>query len=672
MSIYEIYTEEQVEELLSNYLIDSWSYSKVSQFARNEKAFEKQYIYREADRSSASAASGQAYHRALEIFFYELKSGKVIDIIDLQQIAFLFIEGIDANRWKIQKTTPTVEECKQKAISDVSKLLTNFMSEIQVYTDEIKGIIATEHRIDTWVTVNGVDIPLPLHCIIDLVVTSREEKTIIIDHKSRAAFTDEKTMQYSIGKQAITYVLAYESENPGKTVDEVWFIENKISKNKDGSRQIIPFKVKMDSDTRRIYEALLYENLSRMIKAVSDPDYTYMINDDDNFTDRNELYDFWIKTMMAEVEDFQIPESKKPAIRARLRKIRDAGIKSVSPSVIKKFKTYTEQFIPYDYSNKNMTDEQKIEHSLRTFGIPVRVAHILPGYSSISYLLEISAGTPISGISRYRLDLANALDVSNIRIGKELTVFEEKAYLQVEVSRKASEILKWDATRLSGHKIPIGIDNFNKVIYWDLDNHSTPHMLVCGATGSGKSVCLKSTIEYAIAAGVRNIYVLDPKYEFTKYRAKGVEVINEIEEIETQIELLVLEMQERVKLGVSDKKTLVIFDEFADAVANSRKGKELKNSGSKSLEENMRILLQKGRSSGFRIIAATQRASTKVITGDAKVNYPVQICFRVPKEIDSMVVIDESGAESLNGYGDGLIKSPEYFGVVRFQGFYKD
>jgi DNA segregation ATPase FtsK/SpoIIIE-like protein len=91
----------------------------------------------------------------------------------------------------------------------------------------------------------------------------------------------------------------------------------------------------------------------------------------------------------------------------------------------------------------------------------------------------------------------------------------------------------------------------------------------------------------------------------------------------------------------------------------------------KSLEENLKILLQKGRSCGFRIMAATQRASVKVITGDAKVNFPVQICFRVPKEADSRVVIDESGAEALSGRGDGLMKSPEYTDVVRFQSFYK-
>jgi DNA segregation ATPase FtsK/SpoIIIE-like protein len=90
----------------------------------------------------------------------------------------------------------------------------------------------------------------------------------------------------------------------------------------------------------------------------------------------------------------------------------------------------------------------------------------------------------------------------------------------------------------------------------------------------------------------------------------------------------------------------------------------------KSLEENLKMLLQKGRSLGYRIVAATQRASTKVITGDAKVNFPVQICFRVPKAVDSKVVLDEEGAEVLSGKGDGLLKSPEYFGVVRFQGFF--
>ena len=105
---------------------------------------------------------------------------------------------------------------------------------------------------------------------------------------------------------------------------------------------------------------------------------------------------------------------------------------------------------------------------------------------------------------------------------------------------------------------------------------------------------------------------------------------------------------------------------------NGRPKKEWVVTGrEKSLEENLKMLLQKGRSLGYRILAATQRASAKVITGDAKVNFPCLCCFRVPKALDSKVVIDEDGAQALAGGGDGLFKSPEYMDrLVRFQGFF--
>ena len=255
---------------------------------------------------------------------------------------------------------------------------------------------------------------------------------------------------------------------------------------------------------------------------------------------------------------------------------------------------------------------------------------------------------------------------------------------------------------LTGRKIPIGKDNYDQVIYWDLDNHSTPHALVCGSTGSGKSVSMHSTLNYVLETDVDEIYIFDPKSEFTKFHDHvRVYVYDDILEIEEQMALLVKEMQASVKSG-RKKMTVVLFDEFADALDNSRKGKELdvkeevvvghyaprKNefglleAGApklklqtvgqlKSLEENLKILAQEGRSLGYRIMAGTQRASVKVINGDIKVNFPVQICYRVPKQADSLVVLDEPGAESLAGYGDGLIKSPDYPLTTRFQAFYK-
>jgi DNA segregation ATPase FtsK/SpoIIIE-like protein len=328
-----------------------------------------------------------------------------------------------------------------------------------------------------------------------------------------------------------------------------------------------------------------------------------------------------------------------------------------------------------------MNQEQKIEHALRTFGIQVQVAHKFFGYSSNTFLLETGAGVKVGSIYSHRLDIANALDVANVRIAPELKVYEGKSYVSIDFAKKREGSLYFNPADLVGLRIPLGKDNFNNTIVWDLENHSTPHMIICGATGSGKSVCVKSIIEYARAAGIDHIVIFDPKFEFTDYNVPGINVYNDIEEIEEQMMELVEDMQDRVKRGKKEM-TLVIFDEFADAVANSRKGNDLKvyeeqlmgynaqgmpktkkvHVGDlKSLEENLRILLQKGRSSGFRIVAATQRASVKV-----------KVCFRVPKEIDSKVVIDEPGAEGLAGMGDGLIKSPEYKETVRFQAYYYD
>lgn len=694
MNKYANYTAEQIKELQSHYLIDKWSYSKVATFARNEKSFEKQYVYYDKDKRSISSIAGNAYHEALRLYFNALKEeGVELDLPELQEIAFSYIDNVQANEWKPTKTCPTIEECRIKANKNVTALLNNFYGERDIYLTDIAEILGVEMYCNEFLTINGVDIPLPCTAVIDLVFRNNEGQVIIVDHKTRARYTDEDEAGFTLGKQAITYVLDYEAHTD-LHVEEVWFIENKESKNKDGSPQLAKQVLKMDIDTRRLYEALLYEPLKRMIEAVSDPDYVFVANDSDSFCDRGQLFNFWAKTMIAEVSDFEyIPDNKKELIKKRQRKIRDASIATVSPKVVKMFKERAATFIQYDLSNTNMTNSEKISHVLRTFGILVNVPHELQGYSSCTFLIEVSAGIKISQIKKYRLDIANALNVPSVRISDNLTVYEGKSYLAVEAPCKSDKTLFWDKKYLTErHKIPMGIDNFGDVVYWDMSNHSTPHMLICGATGSGKSVSIISTIEYALADGVKDILIFDPKYEFCSYNnIDGVKVYNDIMDIEEQMKQCVDEMNERARGGLSGYPIkLIIFDEFADAVSAARSGNELdikemvitETKGGKvkqelkvvgrlkSLEENLKILLQKGRSLGFRIIAATQRASTNVITGDAKVNFPVLVCFRVPKEVDSKVVLDEPGAETLNGKGDGLMKSPEYFGLVRFQGFF--
>lgn len=656
-----------MNEHLSFYLLDSWSYSKVACFARNEKAFEKEYIYCERGQRSASSIAGNAYHKALEYFFSRMMGGyEQPSIIDLQQVAFVYIDEVPSSEWKLQKTTPTIEKAKEKATKDVTSALQNFYNEMDVYMEDIVEVLGVEERIEQWLVINGVDVPLPCHSELDLIVRTKEGRVAIIDHKMKSAYSDEKEVALVHGKQAICYILQYEAKHPDVKVDEVRFFENKVSANKDKTPQIKRFVLDMDADSRRLYEALLYEPLRRMIEAVSNPDYIYTVNDSDNLTDKAELYEFWTRTLIADVDDFNIPEGKKSLIAQRQRKIKDSSLASIDPRVITSFRKNAAAFITFDYSMTNMTNSEKIEHCLRTFGQIVKVAYEIKGFSSDTYLLECSAGVKIANIDKYRLDIASALTVPTVRISRTLVEYEGKTYLAIEANKKRTEDLFWDASMLQGRRIPIGVDNYRNTVFWDLDNHSTPHMLICGATGSGKSVCIRSTVEYAKAAGIENIIMFDPKYEFCD--VPGIECYNEIEDIEAMMQMLVEDMQRKAKARRKTGITLVIFDEFADAIAQARSGKAL--NGEKSLEENLRVLAQKGRSLGFRIVAATQRASTKIITGDTKVNFPVQICFRVPKAVDSTVVIDEEGAESLAGLGDGLMRSPEYLNTVRFQGFY--
>ncbi|WP_241287568.1 DNA translocase FtsK [Chryseobacterium indologenes] len=698
MSIYNSYTPDQLEEHFSNFIIKSWSFSKLNQYVRNEKAFEMIYIYGYQNKSAASGVSGNAYH-LISDYWKAKQKGLTLSLPELQETAFKYIEEVPANKWKLQKTTPTIADAKIKAIKTTTALLGNFYREKSKYEDHISKILDVELAITVYVTINGVDIPLPCNVIIDQVIENHEGKVIIIDHKSKNSFTSEEELRLSIGKQGITYVKAYEAYT-GRVVDEVWFCENKYSQNRSGEDQLNMFRVLLTEDTRALYEDLLYENVKRLIEAVSNPDYVYLINDSDTLVDRAELYEFWAKTRITEIDEFDIDytEVNQEMIKNRHRKIRDSSTKMITPKIIKQFKSNAASFIKYDLSTLDMKPQQKVEHILKTFGIHTQVAHIFNGYSSNTFLLEVSAGTRLSSIFSYRLDIANALNVPNVRISKDLKVHEGKSYIALDYAKTREKDLIWNKDELQDMKIPLGKDNFGNTLFWDIKKESTANKFTSGSIGSGKSVSLISDLEYALLIDdIKKIVIFDPKMEFTQYSdLLKVTVYNEYIDIENGMKALVDEMQLKVK-EKRKEYVLVIIDEYADILGNVRQGKELdimklvqdgfyapkKNTPPQpkmkmkkvgeidSFEKNFMLLSQKGRSSGFRISAATQLATAEVLNSKIKVNYPVVVCFRMPKEINSRVAIDESGAEILTGEGDGLVKSPSYPEVVRFQAFFK-
>ena len=234
MSKYSSYSDDELENLLSNFLVDSWSYSKVTSFARNEKAFEMNEIYREKSKRSASSVAGNAYHEALAHYFINFQNGFTTTVVEMEQVAFAYIDKIQANDWKLKKSTPDIQSCISNATKIATSVINNFMADVDIYMAEISDVLSIELRCDEWLTINGVDIPLPCHAAIDLVVRLKDGKIIIIDHKSKATYTSDQELSFTGGKQAITYVKCLEAKT-AYTVDEVWFIENKSSKNSNKS-----------------------------------------------------------------------------------------------------------------------------------------------------------------------------------------------------------------------------------------------------------------------------------------------------------------------------------------------------------------------------------------------------------------------------------------------------
>jgi hypothetical protein len=418
---------------------------------------------------------------------------------------------------------------------------------------------------------------------------------------------------------------------------------------------------------------MLYEGVYRMIEAVQNPDYVYLMNPDDNFPDAGELIDFWVKTRIEGLDGFPNLKPRQKALLAKRRQEqRNSSLSKIPKSVIRAFKEQT-GFVSFNNSDMtNLTLRERIEHRLKCFSFNAKVSHQIEGYSCDTFLLEVGAGVKINQIFGYRMDIANAAGVADVRILNSLIQYGDNSYISVEINKKDRKPLIIDSLGLpsDGWKFPIGRDNFNNEVYWDIGNPSTPHLLVSGASGSGKSIALETIITCAISKGM-TVGIIDPKYEFMDYSGrKDIQVINGQYEVEEFMRQKVEEMDNIYRnkggaKGNTNNKQLIIFDEASDCF--TRQSRPARGEEWKTLEENTLLLSQKARSAGIHLVLASQRFSVKVMTGDAKANFPTRLCLTVASAVDSKVMLDVEGAEKLNGKGDALYKSPDMGEPLRIQ-----
>lgn len=326
-----------------------------------------------------------------------------------------------------------------------------------------------------------------------------------------------------------------------------------------------------------------------------------------------------------------------------------------------------------------------IESTLRSFGVMAKVIHASVGPTVTRFELRPEVGVRVSKIEGLSNELAMALAATHIRIeapipGKSAVGIEIPNAKSVAVPLR--DVLDSDEFKHGkGHiLVALGKDITGKPVVTDLAK--MPHLLIAGSTGSGKSVCINciiTSIIYHSRPEDVKLMLIDPKVvELSVYNGiphLRTEVITNMKKAEGALNWAVREMEARYQLFAGakvrniegynkmnpDKKMpyiLIIVDEFAD----------LMNVAAKDVEVLIQRLTQKARAAGIHLILATQRPSADVITGVIKSNIPSRIAFMVESALNSRIILDEGGAETLLGKGDMLFKQAGALTTVRIQG----
>src|SRR5437588_2710677 len=330
-----------------------------------------------------------------------------------------------------------------------------------------------------------------------------------------------------------------------------------------------------------------------------------------------------------------------------------------------------------------------IEQTLASFDVQATVIGVNSGPSVTQYELQPGVGVPVRKITALQNDLSLALSAA-IRIQAPIP---GKPALGIEVPNKATSLVTLreiiqtptfqnDKTLLS---LAIGTDVSGNTVVGDLTR--MPHMLIAGATGSGKSVCINALIAGLLfqASPEELKYILiDPKrVEFSLFQDMPhllVPVVTESDHATSALRWAVAEMENRYKLfashtvrniadfngraaemGLDELPYIVIvIDELADLMMVA----------AGEIEEPICRIAQLARAVGIHLLVATQRPSADIITGLIKANIPSRIAFAVSSSIDSRVILDETGAEKLLGRGDMLYLPVEAGKATRLQGVF--
>jgi len=374
----------------------------------------------------------------------------------------------------------------------------------------------------------------------------------------------------------------------------------------------------------------------------------------------------------------------------------------VEEQVFKQLKINKEYIIPttFLYNSEPVDTEtweseikknsQLLVRTLADFGIESRVINVNRGPVITLYEMQIAAGIKITRVVSLADDIAMALAAYRVRI---VAPIPGKSAIGVELpNRKREMVTLGDIIKSKAYqeqkgslKVALGKDVLGFPVMLDLKKQ--PHLLIAGATGAGKSVCVNSiitSIVYNYDPNYVRFILIDPKMvELQFYNGTPhllTPVITEPHLAPAVLKWSIFEMERRYRLlAAMNTRDILSYNE---KIAKERKGGEkipfiviiideladLMMVASKDIEGYITRIAQKARAVGIHLVLATQRPSVDVITGIIKANFPARIAFQVAQKTDSRTIIDQNGAEKLLGKGDMLYQSPMSSFPVRIQG----
>jgi len=331
---------------------------------------------------------------------------------------------------------------------------------------------------------------------------------------------------------------------------------------------------------------------------------------------------------------------------------------------------------------KESPDVKPLEEAFASFGISAEVSDIVIGPGVIRYELSVPPGQKIAAIQSLSNDIAMQLRAKSIRI---LAPIPGKAAVGIEVPRKnrekisLREVLESESFSMSGAKLPVVLGKNVEGDSVVADLSTMPHLLIGGATGSGKSVTIHNLILsllYKYSPYDLKLILIDAKMvELTVYNDIPhlfSRVQTDVRGAVASLKWAVFEMERRLKLfsenGVRDLAgyhescgslpyIVIVIDELADLMAVAQKDMELA----------ITRLSQMSRACGIHLVLCTQRPSVNVITGVIKANLPARLSLHVLSKIDSRTILDAQGAEALLLHGDMLYLQPGSSSLERIQ-----